>query len=36
MHDVLIIGAGPAGLRRAAGCDELVWRADIEQSEEVG
>ncbi len=37
MHDVLIIGAGPAGLSAARWCDELGLDALVlEQSEEVG
>jgi thioredoxin reductase (NADPH) len=37
MHDVLIIGAGPAGLSTARWCDELgLDTLVLEQSEEVG
>src|SRR6185436_7884896 len=37
MHDVLIIGAGPAGLSAASWCDELgLDTLVLEQSEEVG
>ncbi len=37
MHDVLIIGAGPAGLSAARWCDELgLDTIVLEQSEEVG
>src|SRR5882762_5091276 len=37
MHDVLIIGAGPAGLSAARWCDELALDALVlEQSEEIG
>src|SRR6267142_5677382 len=37
MHDVLIIGAGPAGLSAARWCDELgLDTLLLEQSEEVG
>ncbi|MDX6404805.1 MAG: thioredoxin reductase [Blastocatellia bacterium] len=37
MHDVLIIGAGPAGLSGARWCDELgLDTLVLEQSEEVG
>jgi len=37
MHDVLIIGAGPAGLSAALWCDELgLDTLVLEQSEEVG
>jgi thioredoxin reductase (NADPH) len=37
MHDVLIIGAGPAGLSAARWCDELgLDTLVVEQSEEVG
>src|SRR5258708_23216785 len=37
MHDVLIIGAGPAGLSAARWCDELGLDALVlEQNEEVG
>jgi thioredoxin reductase (NADPH) len=37
MHDVLIIGAGPAGLSAARWCDELgLDTLALEQSEEVG
>lgn len=37
MHDVLIIGAGPAGLSAARWCDELgLDTLVLEQSEEVG
>ncbi len=37
MHDVLIIGAGPAGLSAARWCDELGLDTIVfEQSEEVG
>src|SRR5437870_3480708 len=37
MHDVLIIGAGPAGLSAARWCDELGLDALVlEQAEEVG
>src|SRR5260370_23693437 len=37
MHDVLIIGAGPAGLSAARWCDELGLDALVlEQSEELG
>src|SRR5438552_1585024 len=37
MHDVLIIGAGPAGLSAARWCDELgLDSLVIEQNEEVG
>lgn len=37
MHDVLIIGAGPAGLSAARWCDELgLDTLMLEQSEEVG
>ena len=37
MHDVLIIGAGPAGLSAARWCDELGLDALVlEQGEEVG
>src|SRR5207244_2061468 len=37
MHDVLIIGAGPAGLSAARWCDELGLDAlMLEQNEEVG
>ena len=37
MHDVLIIGAGPAGLSAARWCDELgLDTLVIEQAEEVG
>ena len=37
MHDVLIIGAGPAGLSAARWCDELGLDVLVlEQNEEVG
>ncbi|HJZ81235.1 MAG TPA: FAD-dependent oxidoreductase, partial [Pyrinomonadaceae bacterium] len=37
MHDVLIIGAGPAGLSAARWCDELgLDTLVLEQKEEVG
>src|SRR5438094_3912645 len=37
MHDVLILGAGPAGLSAALWCDELgLDTLVLEQSEEVG
>ncbi len=37
MHDVLIIGAGPAGLSAARWCDELGFDTLVlEQNEEVG
>lgn len=37
MHDVIIIGAGPAGLSAALWCDELgLDTLVLEQSEEVG
>src|SRR5260370_10291589 len=37
MHDVLIIGAGPAGLSAALWCDELgLDTLVLEQKEEVG
>src|SRR6266571_139092 len=37
MHDVLIIGAGPAGLSAACWCDELgLDTLVLEQNEEVG
>jgi thioredoxin reductase (NADPH) len=37
MHDVIIIGAGPAGLSTAFWCDELGFDALIlEQSEQIG
>ena len=37
MHDVLIIGAGPAGLSAARWCDELALDTLVlEQSEELG
>src|SRR5260370_6653500 len=37
MHDVLIIGAGPAGLSAARWCDELgLDTLVLEQNEEVG
>src|SRR5215216_4774991 len=37
MHDVIIIGAGPAGLSTAFWCDELGLEALVlEQSEEIG
>ena len=37
MHDVLIIGAGPAGLSAARWCDELGLNTLVlEQAEEVG
>ena len=37
MHDVLIVGAGPAGLSAARWCDELgLDTLVLEQSEEVG
>src|SRR5882724_3622453 len=37
MHDVLIIGAGPAGLSAALWCDELgLDTIVLEQSEQVG
>jgi thioredoxin reductase (NADPH) len=37
MHDVLIIGAGPAGLSAARWCDELgLDTLVVEQSDEVG
>src|SRR5215210_2915772 len=37
MHDVLIIGAGPAGLSAARWCDELgLDTLVLEQAEEVG
>ncbi len=37
MHDVLIIGAGPAGLSAASWCDELgLDTLVLEQSEQVG
>ena len=37
MHDVLIIGAGPAGISAARWCDELgLDTLVLEQSEEVG
>src|SRR5438093_8907740 len=37
MHDVLIIGAGPAGLSAACWCDELgLDTLVLEQSEDVG
>ena len=37
MHDVVIIGAGPAGLSAARWCDELGLNALVlEQAEEVG
>jgi thioredoxin reductase (NADPH) len=37
MHDVLIIGAGPAGLSAASWCDELgLDTLVLEQAEEVG
>src|SRR3989454_9409349 len=37
MHDVLIIGAGPAGLSAALWCDELgLDTLVLEQNEEVG
>ena len=37
MHDVIIIGAGPAGLSTAFWCDELGLDALVlEQSEEIG
>src|ERR1044071_7077988 len=37
MHDVMIIGAGPAGLSTAFWCDELGLDALlIEQAEQIG
>src|SRR5438045_9594185 len=37
MHDVIIIGAGPAGLSAAFWCDELgLDTLVLEQSEEIG
>ena len=37
MHDVIIIGAGPAGLSTAFWCDELGLDALVlEQAEEIG
>lgn len=37
MHDVLIIGAGPAGLSAARWCDELgLDTLVLEAAEEVG
>jgi thioredoxin reductase (NADPH) len=37
MHDVLIIGAGPAGLSAARWCDELgLDTLVLEEGEEVG
>ena len=37
MHDVIIIGAGPAGLSAARWCDELgLDTLVLEQNEEVG
>jgi thioredoxin reductase (NADPH) len=37
MHDVIIIGAGPAGLSAAFWCDELgLDTLVLEQAEEVG
>src|ERR1041384_8578146 len=37
MHDVIIIGAGPAGLSAAFWCDELGLDALVlEQAEEIG
>ncbi len=37
MHDVIIIGAGAAGLSAARWCDELgLDTLVLEQSEEVG
>src|SRR3979409_1666171 len=37
MHDVLIIGAGPAGLSAARWCDDLgLDTLVLEQNEEVG
>ena len=37
MHDVLIIGAGPAGLSAARWCDELgLDTLVLEENEEVG
>ncbi|MCA1557054.1 MAG: NAD(P)/FAD-dependent oxidoreductase, partial [Acidobacteria bacterium] len=37
MHDVIIIGAGPAGLSAALWCDELgLDTLVLEQAEEVG
>src|ERR1041384_5413767 len=37
MHDVIVIGAGPAGLSAARWCDELgLDTLVLEQAEEVG
>lgn len=37
MHDVIIIGAGPAGLSAAFWCDELgLDTLVLEQAEEIG
>ena len=37
MHDIIIIGAGPAGLSAARWCDELgLDTLVLEQNEEVG
>src|ERR1051326_5085906 len=37
MHDVIIIGAGPAGLSAARWCDELgLDTIVLEQAEEIG
>ena len=37
MHDVIIIGAGPAGLSAAFWCDELgLDTLVLEQAEQIG